>query len=103
MLPILTFVIFILCVPIFGLLSFVLLCVYTLHRPENFVTHTFPQFVRHHPSFTRPCAFNFVATSSRSLIIADHRSFPRMATTLSWAERHPGSILPKTVRPFSVI
>jgi hypothetical protein len=60
--------------------------------------------INYHPSTINfGSAFNFIAASARSLIIVDHRSFPNVATTLAWAERHAGSILANALRPFSVI
>jgi len=68
----------------------IVLCAYTLDwRPKRFPGHS----CRNHP-------FNFAATSSKSRMMDDQRFLPRIATTLSWAERHAGSILAKAARPF---
>lgn len=67
------------------------MCIYTIGRRRSLVYAC---------SY---CPFNFIATSAKSVIIVDHRSFPRVVTTLSWAERHAGRVFASAARPFSVI
>src|ERR1051326_150996 len=117
------FHIFICCVHIFLLLLlftalFTILVRFHRHKPKRnrisqkrrrrfaLPTHSIASVYIHNCSTKLACThapFSFVAASAKSVIIVDHRSFPRVATTLSWAERHAGSILARSLRPFSVI
>ena len=69
---------------------------------ENMCIYTSKHFFQQE-AFLPYCAFNRAATSSKSRMIPDHRSLPRIPTTLSWAERQAGSSLTKAARPFAVI